>query len=167
MKKSINLLIWTAMFSVTCLNCHSQYKKNTVVLDLAGKSLYYFDISYERYLTEKLHFGAGAGLGNIYTGYKHPDEKHRDFELRFPVYGAYALGKKRHHAITELGVMIEDDFSTDWKSLLRFWPFISIGYEFKGSNIIIRIPVYLGYVGPNLWWPAILPWAGLSIGVPF
>jgi hypothetical protein len=46
-KKTIKLIIWTAMYSVVCLNSYSQYKKNAVVLDLAGKSVYYFDITYK------------------------------------------------------------------------------------------------------------------------
>jgi hypothetical protein len=166
-KKTIKLIIWTAMFSMVCLNSYSQYKKNAVVLDLAGKSFYYFDITYERYLSEKFHLGAGAGLAGISTLYKNSDEKAMEFNIRFPIYGAYALGKKKHHIISEFGLTIDALFCSFGSSISSLWPFISIGYEFKGDNMIIRIPVYLGYIGKNEWYPSVMPWAGLSIGVPF
>jgi len=166
-QKTLKLIIWTAIYSLVCLNCYSQYKKNAVVLDLAGKSFYYFDITYERYLSEKFHLGAGAGLAGISTLYKNPDEKAMELNVRFPIYGAYALGKKRHHLISELGITIDALFCSFGSSISSLWPFISIGYEFKGDNIIIRVPVYLGYIGKNEWYPNVMPWAGLSIGVPF
>jgi hypothetical protein len=165
--KTIKLIIWTIMFSFVSLNCFSQYKKNALVLDLAGKSFYYFDISYERYLSEKFHLGAGAGLAGISTLYKNSDEKAMEFNIRFPVYGAYAFGKKKHHAISEFGLTIDGLFCSFGSSISSLWPFISIGYEFKGDNMIIRIPVYLGYIGKNEWYLSVMPWAGLSIGVPF
>jgi hypothetical protein len=166
-RKTIRLIIWTAMYLMVCLNSFSQFKKNAVVLDLAGKSFYYFDISYERYLSEKFHLGAGAGLAGISTLYKSPEEKATELNLRFPVYGAYAFGKKRHHVISEFGLTIDGSFCSYGSSILSLWPFISIGYEFKGDDIIIRVPVYLGYIGKNAWFPPVMPWAGLSIGVPF
>lgn len=155
------------MFSVVCLNGYSQYKKNAVVLDLAGKSVYYFDITYERQLSEKFHLGAGAGLAGISTLYKNTDERFKEFNIRFPVYGAYSFGRKKHHLISELGLTIDAFFGTPKINISSLWPFISCGYEFKGDNIIIRIPVYLGYIGKNEWFPRVMPWAGLSIGVPF
>lgn len=166
-KRTIKLIIWIAIYSMVCLNSFSQYKKNVVVLDLAGKSFYYFDISYERYLSEKFHLGAGAGLAGISTLYLNPDEMAREFNIRFPVYVAYALGKKKHHAISELGLTIDCIFSSFGSYVSSLWPFISIGYEYKGDKVIIRVPVYLGYIGENEWYPSVMPWAGLSIGVPF
>jgi hypothetical protein len=166
-KKIIKLILVTAICSAVSLNSYSQYKKNAVVLDLAGKSFYYFDITYERYLSEKFHLGAGAGLAGISTLYKNSDEKAMEFNIRFPIYGAYALGKKKHHIISEFGLTIDALFCSFGSSISSLWPFISIGYEFKGDNMIIRIPVYLGYIGKNEWYPSVMPWAGLSIGVPF
>jgi hypothetical protein len=166
-KKTIKLIIWTITYSVICLNSFAQYKKNVVVLDLAGKSFYYFDISYERYLSEKFHFGAGVGLAGISTLYINPDEQFNEYNIRFPIYGAYALGKKKHHVISELGMTIDGIFSSSETYISSLWPFLSIGYEFKGDKIVIRIPVYLGYIGENEWYPKVMPWAGLSFGVPF
>lgn len=165
--KTILLLIWTFVFSMLCLNSFPQYKKNAVVVDLAGKSFYYFDVSYERYLSEKFHIGAGAGLAGISTLYRNPDEMANEYNIRFPLYGAYALGKRKHHVISELGLTIDCIFSSFGNYISALWPFLSIGYEFKGDKIIIRVPVYLGYIGKNEWYPSVMPWTGLSIGVPF
>jgi hypothetical protein len=165
--KRIKFLFWVVIFSAVCLNGFSQYKKNAVVLDIAGKCFYYFDISYERYLSEKFHFGAGAGLAGISSGSTAPDEIHTEFNIRFPVYAAYAFGKTKHHVITEYGLTADCIFSSVGSYVLSLWPFISVGYEYKGSKIIIRVPVYLAYIGENEFFPAFSPWAGLSIGVPF
>jgi hypothetical protein len=155
------------VFTVIYADSYCQYKKNALVLDLAGKSFSYFDISYERYLSEKFHLGAGAGLGGISTLYMNPDEMAKEYNIRFPIYAAYALGKKKHHALTELGMTIDVSFISFGNSISSLIPFGSIGYEFKGEKIIIRVPVYLVYIGKNEWFPGIMPWAGFSIGVPF
>ncbi len=166
-KRIAKLILCTAIFTVLSLNSFSQYKKNAVILDLAGKSLYYFDISYERYLLENFHFGAGAGLAGISELYINPDEKETEFNIRFPIYCGYSFGKKRHHAIAETGITLDCINCFSGSSDISVWPFISIGYEYRGSRIIIRVPVYAIYVGPNEWWPPVWPWAGVSIGVPF
>jgi len=167
LRKSIKLLIWTIFITMVSLNCYSQYKKNVLVLDLAGKSFYYFDISYERYLSEKFHLGAGAGLAGVSTLFVNPDESFKEYNIRFPLYGAYVFGKKKHHAISELGLTFDCIFSSGRSYVSALFPFISIGYEFKGEKIIVRVPVYLGYIGKNEWYPSVMPWAGVSIGVPF
>lgn len=166
-KKTIKLIVLTAICLVICLNSYSQYKKNVVVLDLAGKSFYYFDISYERYLSEQFHLGAGAGLAGISSLYINQNEIVKEFKIRFPIYGAYAFGKKKHHVLSEYGLTLDGSFSSYRSLISDLWPFISLGYEFKGDNIIFRVPVYLAYIGENEWFPAIVPWVGFSIGVPF
>lgn len=166
-KRTLKIILLTILFSVICSDSFCQFKKNALVLDLAGKTFSYFDISYERYLSEKFHLGAGVGLGDISTLYINPDEMAKEYSIRFPVYGAYRLGKKKHHALTELGMTIDATFSSFGSSISSLIPFISIGYEFKGENIIIRVPVYLLYIGKNEWYPGIIPWAGFSVGVPF
>lgn len=162
----IKLIITVFVFSALWLNSFSQFRKNAVVLDIAGKAFSIYDISYERYLTEKLHFGVGIGLEAISKVYYTGGET-TNLDFRFPLYGAYSFGKKKHHVITELGVTFEEHFMTHAGINSDLWPFISCGYEFRGSRIIFRVPVYLTYVGQNAWWPSVLPWAGLSIGMPF
>jgi hypothetical protein len=166
-KRTVKFILCTAVLTVICLNSFPQYKKNAVILDLAGKSLYYFDIAYERYLVESFHLGAGAGLAGISHMYINEEEKELDLNLRFPVYCGYSFGKRRHHAIAETGITLDCINCFSGSSDISVWPFISIGYEYRGSKIIIRVPVYAIYVGHNEWWPPVWPWAGVSIGVPF
>lgn len=165
-KKIVKFIIWVVLFFAVCLSGFSQNKKNAVVLELAGKAFSYYDISYERYLCEKFHLGIGIGLEGVSKGYSQSGE-HTDFDFRFPLYCAYTFGKKKHHVMTEIGVTFEEHWHTGIGIYTDLWPFISGGYEYRGSKIIIRIPIYLTYVGPNEWWPSVLPWAGLGIGVPF
>lgn len=166
-QRTAKYILCTTVLTVICLNSFPQYKKNAIILDLAGKSLYYFDISYERYLLENFHLGAGAGLAGISYMYINEEEKELDLNLRFPVYCGYSFGKKRHHAIAETGITLDCIKCFSGSSDISVWPFISIGYEYRGRRIIIRVPVYAIYVGPNEWWPPVWPWAGVSIGVPF
>jgi hypothetical protein len=95
-----------------------------VVLDLAGKSFFYFDISYERYLSEKFHLGAGAGLAGNSTLYMNPDEMIKEYNIRFPIYGAYKFGKRKHHAFSELGLTIDAIFSSSGSYISSLFPFI-------------------------------------------
>lgn len=166
-KRTAKFILCTVVLTVICQNSFPQYKKNAVILDLAGKSLYYFDISYERSLVENFHLGAGAGLAGISYMYINEVEKELDLNLRFPIYCGYSFGKKRHHAIAETGITLDCINCFSGSSDISLWPFISVGYEYRGSRIIIRVPVYAIYVGPNEWWPPVWPWAGVSIGVPF
>ena len=166
-RRITKFILCIAMLTVICLNSFAQYKKNAVILDLAGKSLYYFDISYERYLVENFHLGAGAGLAGISYMYINEAEKELDLNLRFPIYCGYSIGKKRHYGIAETGITLDCINCFSGSSDVSVWPFISVGYEYRGSKIIIRVPVYAIYVGPNAWWPSVWPWAGVSIGVPF
>ena len=166
-KRVERIIIGIAVLSAVCLTGFSQYKKNAVVLEISGKAFFsIYDISYERYLSEKFHLGAGVGLENLYKVYSQSGT-HTEYDLMFPVYGGYTFGNKKHHLMTEIGLTIEEHWTTGMGGYSDLWPFISGGYEFRGSRIIVRIPVYLVYVGPNEWWPSVLPWAGLSIGVPF
>jgi hypothetical protein len=165
-KRIAKSIIGVVVISAVSLEGFSQFKKNAVVLEIAGKAFSYYDISYERYLSAKFHLGVGVGLEGISKGLSQTGE-HTDFDFRFPVYGAYTFGKKKHHVMTEIGMTFEEHWHTGIGIITDLWPFISGGYEYRGKKIFIRVPVYLTYVGPNEWWPSVLPWAGLSIGVPF
>ncbi len=166
-KRIVIFILWIAVFSAICPDSFSQYKKNAIVLELAGKSYYYFDLSYERFLSEKFHLGLGAGMGNINSLFIWQYGRILEYNFRFPIYGGYAFGEEKHHIITEFGVTIQDKCYSRGSSDINFQPFIAFGYEFKGSNIIIRVPGYLLYIGKSEFSPIIMPWGGVSIGVPF
>jgi hypothetical protein len=132
-------------------------------LEILGKSYYYFDISYERYLSEKFHLGVGVGMSGKSTW----DDVGTINAYNFPLYGAYTFGQKKHHAISEMGVRF--DFETNLKGFNDFGlvPFISFGYEYKGDNILFRVPIYLFYTGEFESAPPLVPWIGFCVGVPF
>lgn len=164
MKRFLKFIALVSLLFAVGLNGFSQYKKNIIVLELAGKSYYYFDLCYERFFSEKLHFGLGAGMGEISTLYLSPDEQVYEYNLSFPIYGGYTFGQGKHRLNTELGVSIFGEFFPGEDPILEPMPFISGGYELRGAKFIFRIPVYLTYVGVNEFFPAVMPWAGLSIG---
>jgi hypothetical protein len=162
--RKVKLIIWPLLLSVICLDSFSQYKKNAIVLELAGKSFGYFDISYERYFYERFHFGGGIGIskkdhlyydGGMFTRYN----------FTIPLYGAYSFGQKKHHAISEFGTTIRGYTAPNGSvSIDDQFLFISIGYEFKGEKFIFRAPVYLAYIGRNEFFTSVVPWFGLSFG---
>jgi len=157
-------IVWTFLLSVICLNSFSQYKKNAIVLELAGKSFGYFDISYERYLSQKFHIGGGIGMSGRSQLYYNGGMFNR-YNFRIPLYGAYTFGQRKHHLISEFGTSLRvltgpnGTVSLDGQFL-----FISFGYEYKGEKFIFRAPVYLAYVGSTNFLPPVVPWFGLSFG---
>ena len=152
------------LLSLICLNGFSQYKKNAVVLELLGKSCYYFDISYERYLTERIHIGGGIGLGGIYHLFYNGGDFH-EVNFSIPIYGVYSFGQKKHRLISEMGTSIWGETVPDgFVHLTNLIPFISIGYEYKGEHYVFRVPVYFAYIGRNEFFPSVMPWIGVSFG---
>jgi hypothetical protein len=158
------LTIMFFLLPLICLNSYPQYKKNAVVIELLGKSCYYFDISYERNLTERIHIGGGIGT----SGIDHLDFNGGTFNrLNFsiPLYGAYSFGQKRHRIISEIGMSILGNTTPyNFLSLSDVTPFISVGYEYKGEHYVFRVPVYFAYIGRNEFFPSVMPWIGVSFG---
>ena len=158
------LIPWFLLLSLICQEWFFQYKKNAVILEVLGKSCYYFDISYERNVTERIHIGTGIGLGGIYHLYYNGGDFH-EVNFSIPIYGAYSFGQKKHRLITEIGMSILGN--TTPYSLLSFsdvTPFISAGYEYKGEHYVFRVPVYFAYIGRNEFFPSVMPWIGVSFG---
>jgi Protein of unknown function (DUF3187). len=146
------------------MNGFSQYKKNAFVFEVLGKSCYYFDISYERNVTERIHIGSGIGLAGIHHLYYIGGDFHK-VSYSIPIYVAYSFGQKKHRLISEIGMSILGN--TTPYSLLSFsdvTPFISAGYEYKGEHYVFRVPVYFAYVGRNEFFPSVMPWIGVSFG---
>ena len=158
-------LITSFLFlSLICLNSFSQYKKNAVVFELLGKSSYYFDISYERNLSERIHIGSGIGLAGINHLYYSGGDFH-EVNFSIPIYGAYSFGQKKHRLISEIGISIRGETVPDgFAHFTDLIPFISAGYEYKGERYFLRVPVYLSYIGRNEFFPSVMPWIGVSFG---
>jgi len=160
----VKFIFWLFLLSVICHNCYSQYKKNAIVFELAGKSAAYFDISYERYLSERFHFGGGIGMSNKSQLYYNGGMFTRH-NFTIPLYCAYAYGKKKHHFMSEFGTILTG--FTGPNGSVNFddqYIFISFGYECKGEKYIFQAPVYLAYVGRNSFFSPVVPSFGLSFG---
>jgi hypothetical protein len=163
----VKLIFCTLLLLGIGSNCFSQYRKNAIVLELAGKSYGYFGVSYERYLTEKIHIGGGIGMSGRPRLY-YAEGWFTCYEFTIPLYGAYAFGHRKHHAISEFGTTIRG--STGPNGSTNFdepFVFISCGYEYKGERFFFRAPLYLTYIGRNEFFPTVVPWLGLSFGMLF
>jgi hypothetical protein len=136
-----------------CLSGLSQDRKNAFTLELLGKSFYYFDISYERYLIDAFHVGGGVGISDI-EHLQNNGAKYNRYFYSIPFYCGYAFGPGKNHFISELGTTIIGETgpgeSTNYSGRA---PFISLGYEYKRDNFIFRAPVYLAYFGRNRFFP--------------
>lgn len=166
--KNAKEILLSILLSVVVSNSFSQYKKNAAILEIAGKSFTIFDVSYERYFSEKFHLGTGLGIGQRSNLVYGNGTFIKRFNFTIPVYGAYAFGLKKHHAISEFGLCFQGTYDTEFKTNFNEKiPFISIGYEFKSEGFIFRAPLYLAYIGDNDFLPSVVPWLGLSVGIPF
>ncbi len=166
--KIVRFLILVILFSQICFTGFSQFKKNAVVGEIAGKSFSFFGLEYERYLTERFRLGTGIGIGSKeQLVYGNGDTFDR-YNYSVPVYGVYAWSLKKHHAISEFGFTIKGAAGPGTKATFNeFFPYVSYGYEFKSESFVFRIPFYLCYVGSNDYLPAVIPWLGVSFGLAF
>jgi len=163
MRKS-KLIPLFLLLSAICLSGFSQYKKNAVVFEVLGKSYYYFDISYERNVTERMHIGSGIGFAGIHHLYYSGGDFH-EVNFSIPIYVAYSFGQKKHRLISEIGTSIWGNTTPhSFLSLSDVIPFISAGYEYKGEKYVFRVPVYFAYVGKNEFFSSVMPWIGVSFG---
>ncbi|MCB0706611.1 MAG: hypothetical protein KDC34_14955 [Saprospiraceae bacterium] len=167
--KIYHRLSFLLLFSILSATAQAQpHNPNVVTLELLGKSLIIFDVSYSRKLTDHIQLGMGLGfqdrstLTTISGDYKVTD-------LNVPIFGTYIFGQKKHHAISELGVRLSFTVSKFKES--NYWnrpiPFVSFGYEFEGEHFVFRVPIYLAFVGKSELTSTFMPWAGLSFGYPF
>jgi hypothetical protein len=163
MRKSKLIPLFLLLCAI-CLSGFSQYKKNAVVFEVLGKSRYYFDISYERNLSERIHIGGGVGTSGIdHLDYSGGSFNRLNFSI--PLYGAYSFGQKKHRLISEIGASILGNTTpNNFLSLSDVTPFISVGYEYVGEHYVFRVPVYCAYIGRNEFFPSVMPWIGVSFG---
>ena len=162
--KYLRVALSFAFLMLFSLKSFSQEKKNAVTLEVLGKSIFFFDINYGRYLTEKFQVGAGLGMAGV-SKITFIDETVTRFDFRIPIYGSYAFSTKRHHLVSELGIIMGGyTDSITGVNIDGVVPFISLGYEVKGENYVFRVPVYLFYAGENELIGRVVPWVGVSLG---
>ncbi len=153
-----------AFLMLFSLKSFSQEKKNAVTLEVLGKSIFFFDINYGRYLTEKFQVGTGLGMAGV-SKIAFTDGTVTRFDFRVPIYGSYAFSTKRRHLVSEFGIIMggytDSKVGTNIDGVV---PFISLGYEVKGEHYIFRVPVYLFYAGENELIGRVVPWVGVSLG---
>ncbi len=162
--KYFRIVLPFAFLMLISLKSFSQEKKNAVTLEVLGKSIFFFDVNYARYLTEKFQVGVGIGLADV-AKLTYVDETVTRFDFRIPIYGSYAFSTKRRHLVSEFGITMggyaDSKIGTNLEGVV---PFVSIGYEVKGENYVFRVPIYLMYAGENEFFSAVIPWVGVSLG---
>ena len=167
--RKLMVLFWCIALITICFNGLCQYKKNAIVLELLGKSVIPFDLSYERYFSERFLIGGGIGMPTktkfqdispVGNGTLTPNF----YTFDVPVYCGYSFGQKKHHLNSELGIAFVLSTENKHANLLGTLPFISLGYEFKGENYVFSIPVYFALRDAYNDSRQIVPWIGLSLG---
>jgi len=147
---------------------------NAVVVEVLGKSSITASVAYERHLGGRLSVGTGFGINNISrVDFVYGDETIRATDVSMPVslYAVVSPIGTRHRLIVPFGVVAFTEFSLHpYRRYItaNFVPFVGMGYELHGERWSFRAPVYLAWLGePSEMLPAIMPWAGFSLGRSF
>lgn len=165
--KYLRIVLPFAFLMLISPKIYSQEKKNAVSLEVLGKSLLVFDVNYGRYLSEKFQLGVGLGLSGV-NKVTYIDETVTNFDFGVPIFGSYAFSTKKHHVVSEFGILLYGAANSKaGVKMEEVAPFVSIGYEVKGENYVFRLPLYFFYVGENDFFPAVIPWVGVSVGSLF
>jgi hypothetical protein len=137
-------------------------------------------LSYEYDIKPNFTVGTGWGFMQISSGkyYTHNETRQgRYFDLVLSNQN-YAMHRffyqNKHRLITQYGITIQrrlefvhfSDGGIQYADRPYLVPFLSAGYEFKGDNIIFRIPVYIAWIGISDWLFPVMPWLGVSVGIP-
>lgn len=162
-----------------CNTSFASENRHAVHLELLGKSVYYGTLTYEFDVKPNFTVGTGWGFMNIYSGkyFTHNMREGRYFDLIL-TNQHYALHrffyKGRHRLIAQYGLTIQNslnfvrfnDGGLQFSNHPFLVPFAGTGYEFKSEKIYLRFPVYVAWIGVSDWFPALMPWFGLSVGIP-
>ncbi len=149
--RKLKILFWCIALITICLNGFTQYKKNAVVLELAGKSPP-VSVCYQRFFSERFNIGAGIGMSMEGSSLqKFGDFYRKRINFNAPVYFGYSFGQKKSRLSSASGITFclrwVDQSLLSGKTkkfeLLDSAPFFSLGYEYRGEKYFFNIPVYL------------------------
>ncbi len=153
-------------------------------IELLGKSVVFLNATYEHNFNRNIGIGIGLSFTMAQSGtitrevnYQTPDQytedgKYIDLAGTIPIYLITKQGKGKHRLIQQIGVttmisLFHNRYpsGTEIHNETKVIPFASIGYEYEGERVVFRLPIYIGYIGDEGFFPAVVPWVGVSLGV--
>ena len=170
--KKVTLFIIVTLYSSFA---PAQEKNSSLHLELLGKSIWFGSVTYEREFNPHLSYGFGLGYKSFYTGgysSSNGEGTYYDLYTTTPLYFLYQFFNTKQHLLTMAGVTMQHEigfvhyFSGKNKPSYRPYlvPFIGIAYELEKDRFVFRLPLYLSWIGESDWFPALMPWAGISFG---
>ena len=112
--------------------------KNAVFIELAGNSMHYYSLNYERMFYQKGIFKSAARVGITAFPRKIETEPKAFWDFALPLEVVGLIGRFRHHL--ELGVGFTPKYYADSKFEIG-----SRGYEFDRYQFSSAIPFRIGY----------------------
>lgn len=162
-----------------CNTTFASENRHTVHLELMGKSVYFGTLTYEFDVRPNFSVGTGWGFMDVYSGkyFTHNMREGRYFELiltnqHYALHRFFYRG--RHRLITQYGFTIQNRLNfvqfneggLQFSNHPFFVPFAGAGYEFRSEKLYVRVPLYVAWIGVSDWFPALMPWFGVSVGIP-
>lgn len=160
----------------------SKTRKESINLELAGKSPILASLCYEYAVKPQFSLGAGLGVGLISNGEitrtnngASETGKYLDAATSQLLYANYFIGKSKHKllitgGVTHLLASSRNKYSSETERFFdsNFLPNVGLGYQLTGRRTLFRLTAYgLRLPEPSGWFPRNLPWGGISFGYRF
>ncbi len=155
-------------------------KKHKLHIEALGRTIIWGSVNYEYFIHWNTSIGGGFGIsyfsnGDIYRDNNGISEKGRylDISTSQMLYGNYFFGKRKHQFFLTGGITnFLDVYRRKYPSETKYssesqikWN-AGIGYQYSCKKTYFRLTVYcIRMPDPSGWFPEIIPWAGVSVGV--
>lgn len=165
--------------SAASIDILPQESKHSVHVELLGRAFLFGSVNYEYALPKNFAVGAALGITNVQRGTITRDNAGTPEEGRYfdsatsqMVYGNYFVGKRKHKGLVTAGlthflITSRNKYpSRTERSLESHFEWnAGLGYQFSANRTYYRLTGYvLSLPEPSGWFPAIMPWGGLTIG---
>jgi hypothetical protein len=154
--------------------------KHSLNIEILGRTIIWGSLNYEYKILKSISIGSGLGFTNILKGEIFRDNggvpetgKYLDIGTSQMIYANYFPGKNKHQlfftaGLTNFMMIYRKKFTsgTDYSVESQVKWNAGIGYQFSGNKTFFRFTAYcIRMPDPSGWFPEIIPWAGISIGL--
>jgi len=180
---AIVLLIFLTLQHLTAQESVNETIKNSrhsLNIELLGQTIIWGSLNYEYKILKNISIGSGLGFSNFQKGDIIRDNdgipetgKYLDIATSQMLYGNYFLGKNKHQFLITAGLtnfmeIYRRKYTSATENSVENqikWN-AGIGYQYSGNKTFFRFTAYcLRMPDPSGWFPEIIPWAGITIGL--
>jgi hypothetical protein len=154
--------------------------KHSVNIEILGRTIIWSSVNYEYKIMNNLSIGSGLGFTNSLKGDIIRDNngipetgRYLDIGTTQMIYGNYFIGKPKHQffftgGLTHFLMVYKRKYpsETEYSAESQIKWNVGMGYQLSGKQTYFRFTAYcIRMPDPSGWFPEIIPWAGVSMGI--